>query len=602
MISTNAISKMNGKRKGASLSSDEKHPKRLETNTPKDDAASINTPTINRDHIAANDNEKDRPTEPRIGETSFASAAPLNSAEIKTKNTNTQTEAAHTKMNVNVQGNGAAKHRVDAHHSVLPLSLQLMKPFAWTLNYSNCNCAPDGSYPTYGGAGFPRQGNMYHVGHKYHQESTPSFIGRDGRVVNVNGMNMNNVGMGNELENQKYCSPIWTQQDGSTSTGTRTTSGVNIGVDASQDAKSLDMASNDGENAYNADVNISYDDAKNPNFDAYGGSEENVPNFHRVAIQTTATTGGTSENSADSVGNTTTDTNIDTIAIQNASRRGYSENSADIGDIITAEGAISTNSNTTNRLRNRFSNGRNRTVTDISSSDDAGHHAAITSARQKHLESIPPTPRDYTLTILQEYIGATQLYGCSHVNPGVLTAFRFSLPTLRVSGNFHDSDMLALSEVLFRHCNGALKHIRRLDFSIAGRYGKLHGRKGFGSHGAFTLSRVLSISNHIEEVFVTKNQVGPYGAAALFAAICKNPVLRILSMRKCNIGERGAFAFVEYMQKSRKLSLQDVDLSVNGIGFRGSIRIEEMLIQMEENGSTIDVDLEGNLVIQESEL
>jgi len=100
-----------------------------------------------------------------------------------------------------------------------------------------------------------------------------------------------------------------------------------------------------------------------------------------------------------------------------------------------------------------------------------------------HLESIRPSPRSHTLTIMQEYLTATQMYGCKDVNPGVLTALRFSLPTLRVAGSFHDADMLALAEVLFRHCNGALKHIRRLDFSIAGRFGKLHGRKGFGSHG-----------------------------------------------------------------------------------------------------------------------
>ena len=113
---------------------------------------------------------------------------------------------------------------------------------------------------------------------------------------------------------------------------------------------------------------------------------------------------------------------------------------------------------------------------------------------------------------------------------------------------------------------------------------------------------MLCISNHIEEVFVQRNQIGPYGSAAIFAAVSKNPVLKNISMRRCNIGERGAFAFVEYIEKSRRCSLRDVDLSVNGIGFRGSIRIEEMLIrQQEEKGNQIDVDLEGNLVIQESE-
>ncbi len=193
------------------------------------------------------------------------------------------------------------------------------------------------------------------------------------------------------------------------------------------------------------------------------------------------------------------------------------------------------------------------------------------------------------------------MYGCRQSNPGVLTTLRFSLPTLRVSGSFHDSDMLALSEVLFRHCNGALKHIRRLDFSIAGRYGKLHGRKGFGSHGAFTLSRVLCISKHIEEVFMQKNRIGPYGSAAIFAAVAKNRVVKVLIMRRCMVGEKGALAFAEHIGKSHICALKEVDLSVNSIGFRGSITIEQLLIEKEEKGISIDVDLEGNLVIQESE-
>lgn len=232
---------------------------------------------------------------------------------------------------------------------------------------------------------------------------------------------------------------------------------------------------------------------------------------------------------------------------------------------------------------------RNRTTGKIVSSKD----------HKTHLESIPPSPRDHTLQILHEYMTSTQLYGCRHVNAGVITALRFSLPTLRVAGSFHDADMLALAEILFRHCNGALSHIKRLDFSIAGRYGKLHGRKGFGSHGAFTLSRVLCISKHIDEVFVQRNKIGPYGAAAIFAAASKNPTIRNIEMRRCGIGEKGALAFVDHIGKSELCALRYVDMSVNGIGFRGSIMIEEVLIELERKGTVIDVDLEGNLVLQE---
>lgn len=216
-----------------------------------------------------------------------------------------------------------------------------------------------------------------------------------------------------------------------------------------------------------------------------------------------------------------------------------------------------------------------------------------------HVATIPPTPKSHTNPIMQEYISTVQIYGCQNVNAGVLTTIRFSLPTLRVSGAFHDSDMLALSEILFRHCNGALSHIKRLDFSVASREGKLHGRRGFGSHGAFTLSRVLCISKYIEEVFVQRNRIGPYGAASMFAAASKNPVLKTLVMRRCLLGERGALAFVEYIGQSQVTGLKEVDLSVNRIGFRGSITIEELLKEREKNGQGIDVDLEGNLVLQE---
>lgn len=234
-------------------------------------------------------------------------------------------------------------------------------------------------------------------------------------------------------------------------------------------------------------------------------------------------------------------------------------------------------------------NSNNTNTTNSEQNYDQNHHIA----------TISPTPKVHTNPIMQEYISTTQIYGCKHINAGVLTAIRFSLPTLRVSGSFHDSDMLALSEILFRHCNGSLKHIKRLDFSVASREGKLHGKKGFGSHGAFTLSRVLCISKYIEEVFVPRNRIGPYGAAALFAAAAKNSVLRTLVMRRCLVGERGALAFAEYIGESKVTGLREVDLSVNRVGFRGSIAIEEMLNRREERGDRIDVDLEGNLVFQE---
>lgn len=201
--------------------------------------------------------------------------------------------------------------------------------------------------------------------------------------------------------------------------------------------------------------------------------------------------------------------------------------------------------------------------------------------------------------LIHQYISACHLYGVGdRINAGVLTTLRFSLPTLRVSGSFHDADMLSLSEILLPHCNGLLSYIRRLDFSIASREGKLHGRRGFRSHGAFTLSKILSESRNIQEVFLQRNKIGPYGSSAIFIASATNPCLRTLVMRRCAIGERGARAFAEHVCKSNVSGLREIDMSVNGIGFRGSIEVETALSRREE-GKKIECDLEGNLVFQE---
>ena len=226
--------------------------------------------------------------------------------------------------------------------------------------------------------------------------------------------------------------------------------------------------------------------------------------------------------------------------------------------------------------------------------------------------------------ILHEYTLACQVYGCvDRLNPGILTTIRFSLPTLRVSGNFFDADMLALAEVLLKHCNGALRYIRRLDFSLAPMEGNKEfgfGKKGIRSHGAYALSRVLQMSRYIEEVFLPNNRIGPYGASAIFCAARTNPTLRTLLMRGCRIGERGAFAFVSQIlmpdgtgedaaNNNGRCGLREVDLSVNRLGFYGVFAVEkglkkriELLEAQQikpESIVPIEVDLEGNMVFQE---
>ncbi|KAL7459194.1 hypothetical protein ACHAWC_010925 [Mediolabrus comicus] len=215
--------------------------------------------------------------------------------------------------------------------------------------------------------------------------------------------------------------------------------------------------------------------------------------------------------------------------------------------------------------------------------------------------------------IILEYKSACEVYGCSNrINAGVLTTLRFQLPSLRVSGSFFDADMLALVEILLHHVNGALSYIRRLDFSVAALEGKNLGKKGIRSHGAYALSKVLQISLHIEEVFLPKNKIGPYGASAIFCAARENKALRTLLMRGCRIGERGAFALVSQIlmneDASNMCGLKEVDLSVNQIGFYGVYAIEKGLknrrerlkaLGVDDKDILVEIDLEGNMVFQE---
>ena len=170
-----------------------------------------------------------------------------------------------------------------------------------------------------------------------------------------------------------------------------------------------------------------------------------------------------------------------------------------------------------------------------------------------------------------------------------------------------------------------------MDFTIAGKEGKDRsshyggssgsGKKGVRSHGAYALSKVLSQSLYIEEVYLSGNRVGSYGSSAIFTAAAQNRReggrLRTLLMRGCRIGERGALKFAEEICCATTAitnevggGLQEVDLSANRIGFRGCFAIEEALKEQmkvlnNEGGEgkshipSMQVDLEGNMVFQE---
>ena len=226
---------------------------------------------------------------------------------------------------------------------------------------------------------------------------------------------------------------------------------------------------------------------------------------------------------------------------------------------------------------------------------------------------------NFNQAIINEYISYCHMYTSPtnpRINPGILTALRFSLPNVRVSPHFHDADMLAFVELLLQHCNTHLKFIKRLDFSFSSKYKTKNptagigiNQRGFTSHAAYALAKVLQISQNIQEVYVQRNKLGHYGATSIFMACGQNPTIRVLSLRRCKIGERGAAAFIKYCLHSDTCGLRDVDLSANRIGFIGCKLIENALLNDQDNyhttasasasASPIEVDLEANLILQE---
>jgi hypothetical protein len=237
-------------------------------------------------------------------------------------------------------------------------------------------------------------------------------------------------------------------------------------------------------------------------------------------------------------------------------------------------------------------------------------------------ETLPSTTSTAVETLIGEYMCFCRFYNVTY-NAGILTTLRFALPCLRVTGSFHDEDMLALVELLIRHGNKSLKYITRLDFTIAGKEGR-HWRNnklvGFTSHGALALAKALQTTRYIKQVFLHRHRIGPYGASAIFLACRTNPTIEAINLRRCRIGERGAFAFCEIIMGmnptiindmnnnningTTKLGchgLVDVDLSANRIGHQGTVAIERAIERRMANNkeNPIFVNLEGNLVFPE---
>jgi hypothetical protein len=242
---------------------------------------------------------------------------------------------------------------------------------------------------------------------------------------------------------------------------------------------------------------------------------------------------------------------------------------------------------------------------EVSSSNVGPNYEPVFQSLAKSRSSISPLViapmlhlSDADASLIQEYIQTCNLYD-TPPSTGVLVTLKFSLPSLRVSNGFTDIDMLCLCELLLKHSNAKLSFIRRLDFSKASRPGgKSNSARGFTSHGAFCLAKVLLQSTRIQQVWLQRNHIGPYGASAIFVAASTNATLTNINMRRCRIGERGGVALAEVCLGSLACGLKDVDISANHIGFRGSLVIEQALLDRGPNFPALNVDLEGNLVLQ----
>ncbi len=142
---------MNGKRKVDHLHVEEKAAKRPDTNQNTSSHNPVNTLPPDGDadrHIATNGNGKH-----------------VTASMDQQDNTNDTGYGMQYNTNGSASSSGQLarnRHPVEAHHSVLPLTMQLMKPF-WSKYCEHCR----------------RQTGRHH----HQPESTPSFIGPNGEII-----------------------------------------------------------------------------------------------------------------------------------------------------------------------------------------------------------------------------------------------------------------------------------------------------------------------------------------------------------------------------------------------------------------------------------
>jgi len=167
-------------------------------------------------------------------------------------------------------------------------------------------------------------------------------------------------------------------------------------------------------------------------------------------------------------------------------------------------------------------------------------------------------------------------------NPGVLVSLRFLLPALRPTKPFHCKDVLPLAEVLIA---GAAPHVVEGDFTLA----------RLRSHGAITLAHALPKTSW-QTLKLRHNPIGGYGAAALASAVGKSSTLAHVDLRACSVGAMGAEAFASLVVEKGGSSVRSLDLSVNSMGMRGTLRLKAALAM---GVGKIDVDMTNNIVLAE---
>eukprot|EP00668_Euglena_longa_P041096 GGOE01054078.1.p1 GENE.GGOE01054078.1~~GGOE01054078.1.p1 ORF type:complete len:461 (+),score=104.40 GGOE01054078.1:114-1496(+) len=217
--------------------------------------------------------------------------------------------------------------------------------------------------------------------------------------------------------------------------------------------------------------------------------------------------------------------------------------------------------------------------------EEEGEDCSLVAKEQAVLVQVPG--------MVRVYLAQCRMYQVD-ADAGVLLTLRFQLPDLRVSGSFSEKDMLPLADLLIGF-GGKLAHIRKLDFSLAGKEGN-----GLRSGGAVALSKVLTMSNvEVVDLKIDRNRIGPYGAAVLAQAVPDSPV-RILSMPLNFVGEAGAEAIAQHLLRSKKTALQRLDLSLNNTGFAGVMHVTNALeFRQAESLPPVAVEVEGNLVFPE---